>query len=185
MTQVYTARNYRAMFEDMVDNALWPPDASYDTFATARYPSNQRLKGDIKFEGYADKLTLPLIAWKCVGFTLPQWYTARTISVTGEIEVHFLAEGYESHEWGTTSEQQIMTDCGLASEALQKQTWLDGLPSGPFWIENTSEVTGQAGTVTGVLPVEFGNVAQPEPAPEIGSNVYRGSFTVFITVVMD
>ena len=162
-------QNLRAMFNDMVSEALWPAyNATVDVFPTARFGASQRLKGTDDMGDYGSASLFPLVCWTYTGCQEISEPTIQTQRYVLKGMIRFAERGPDGIDT-TPARAYALTDCDQAAQAVRNQLYQTGLTYGPFGILSTSAVTGQGSGFTWC--VEVAECGDPEvtPASEAGN----------------
>jgi len=190
---IVTDRSYQQMAEDMIEEALFPTQASYDTFPTARYPASTRLKGADDFTWTVWPSGTGMIRWKCLTTEGPSDFLAGAWLVSLNCEVAIAVLGPKSADEITGSpagHQTVVNDLYKASEVIRKQLFDSTLTQGEFGISSTTVVTGQGTSpYKRVWDVTLGSqtVEQRTGAGEddnLGPNAWIGVLPVTIQIVV-
>lgn len=166
-------------FEDMVELAMFPPAAEYDTFDEAFISANQRLKGAANFDFYGSKSVTPLVRWRCISAYQSGWLATQSPIWTGTIEIEFMASGAQDHDTLTvSSHKRLVRYWAQASEAINKQNAGTGYSDGAFFRSNAG-VTAPGVQVLGVGDISV-RINPAQKRTDIGADVW----TMYGTVVV-
>jgi hypothetical protein len=178
MSTIRTSRNHNAMFEDMIQAALFPPDSGYVTFTAGQYGSTSRAKGRRNFILFKDVGFYPVIGWWVESINYKS-VSSQSELVVGDCTILFGLQNESLH----TAAQNAERDIGKAEEAIKKQVSATALSYGAFYMDYAGAVT-TVGTIYGVLEPVFGQpIVRPEPA--LGADIVIGVLPVTISVLMD
>lgn len=182
MAVINTTRNFTTVFETMVEYALFPPAAEYTTFPDSAFAAGQRFKGRRVFEQQGAHGNMPWILWFLNDAPDIEDDACQEEAITGIVTVMVA----HSHPDLMLAAQRVTRDLGLVKEVCKAQEKAGtALPSGPFFIGNTSVVPASFGTVhlAEVVP-PFINVAV-RPTPELGPTIVTGGCGVVIRLLVD
>lgn len=166
-------------FEDMVELAMFPPAAEYNTFNSAFSNTAQRLKGSDSFEFYGSKSLAPLVRWRCISAYQSGWLATQSPIWTGTIEIEFMASGTQDHDTATvSSHKRLVRYWAQASEAINKQNAGTGYSDGAFFRSNAG-VTAPGVQVLGVGDISV-RINPARKRADLGADVWTQYGTVTV-----